>query len=83
MHQSWRKGEKYVKSRRLQLEDPLLHKSGEPTEMGLIGLRAGKDGWKAAHKENDSPSVENQDGRIIGEPQPKKPPPPQEADADE
>ena len=28
-HTSWRKGDKYVKSRRLQLSDPLLHHSGE------------------------------------------------------
>ena len=65
VHQSWRKGDRYVKTRRLAMTDPLLHKSGTPTGMSTIGLRAGKDGWKAVEKENSDPSPINQDGTVI------------------
>jgi ferredoxin len=54
-HQGWRKGDKYIKTRRLKLEDPLLHKSGEKSSMSLIGL----------HKVNEAPSPEFQDGHVI------------------
>ena len=56
VHQGWRKGEKYVKSRRLRLEDPLLHHSGEKSSMSLIGT--GK-------RVNHAPSPELQDGTVL------------------
>ena len=66
MWQGWRKGDKYVKTRRLRMTDPLLHKSGERTRMGLIGLQAGQNGWqKASPKVNEAPSPTNQDGHVI------------------
>jgi len=57
-HQGWRKGEKYIKSRRLRMEDPLLHHSGDRVGMSLIGH----------HKVNDAPSPQNQDGTVLGVP---------------
>lgn len=67
VHQSWRKGDKYVKTRRLDMADPLLRKPGSPTGMSTIGIRAGKEGWKAVGKENTNPSPQNQDGTVIGD----------------
>lgn len=58
VHQSWRKGEKYIKSRRVKLEDPLLHHSGEKSSMSLIGMDD--------QKVNDSPSPTYQDGTVVG-----------------
>lgn len=55
--QSWRKGDKYVKSRRLEMADPLLR----------------KEGWKAVGKENTNPSPQNQDGTVIGDEQAEYP----------
>jgi ferredoxin len=57
VHQSWRKGDKYIKTRRMQLESPLLHQSGEKSSMSLIGTMP---------KVNDSPSPVMQDGTVIG-----------------
>jgi hypothetical protein len=65
IHQGWRKGDKYIRTRRLKLADPLLHQSGEKTSMGLIGLQAGVNGWKAQAKVNEAPSPANQDGHNI------------------
>ena len=56
-HQGWRKGDKYVRAKRLKLSDPLLHKSGEPTGMSLIGHK----------KVNEAPSPTGQDGTVIPE----------------
>jgi hypothetical protein len=36
-HQSWRKGDRYIRTRRLNMEDPLIHHCGEST-MSLVGL---------------------------------------------
>ena len=54
-HQGWRKGDKYVQSRRRSMADPLLHHSGEATRMSLIGTS----------KVNEAPSPIMQDGSVI------------------
>lgn len=55
-----------MKTRRLQMANPLLHESGSKTSMSLIGLKAGKGGgWKASPKVNDAPSPIAQDGTVI------------------
>ena len=48
-HQGWRKGDKYVKTRRLRMADPLIHHSGQATQMSLIGTE----------KVNDDPSPQS------------------------
>lgn len=62
VHQSWRKGDRYIKSRRLQMADPLLHHSGDATQMSLIGVQ----------KVNEAPSPQNQDGRVQSEASPER-----------
>ena len=46
-----------MRAKRLKLSDPLLHKSGEPTGMSLIGHK----------KVNEAPSPTGQDGTVIPE----------------
>jgi len=56
LHQGWRKGDKYMRPKRLRLADPLIHHSGEKTAMSLIGI----------DKANETPSPCHQDGTVLG-----------------